>query len=93
MNAWIQESALKNAQKAKTSIFLKQIKHEFGDGGVSCALCRTHQTEICPYCFTEKIYNFVVQFGIDKKTVQEFLTHFNYDFDHTGYEKDAEENY
>lgn len=73
--------------------FAESLKEEFYSEGIQCVICRDNETPVCPYCFTEEIYTFIVESGGGKKFIEEFMTHFNYDFEHEGYEKDFEDNY
>jgi hypothetical protein len=47
---------------------------------------------MCPYCFTERIYNVIKELKIDEKEKcllrESFLSAFNFDFDRTGYSKE-----
>ena len=73
--------------------FANRVKNKFIDEGIECAICRSNQTSICPYCFTDRIYNFLNKLKVSKKVIKEFLTHFNYDFEHNGYSKEFEEEF
>ena len=83
-----------NAKTAdQISTFAKKAGNKFFDEGADCAICRKNQAGLCPYCFTNRIYNFLNKLKVSKKVIEEFLTHFNYDFDHKGYSKRFEEDF
>ena len=90
---WINGNITNNRVRSGIVRFAESLKDEFYSEGIACVICRDNETPICPYCFTEEIYTFIVKSGGDKKIIEEFMTHFNYDFEHAGYEKDFEENY
>lgn len=56
----------------------------------SCVVCTKNKVFMCPYCFTERIYNNLKQARIQKKILMDFLEAFNFDFEHNGYSKDME---
>ena len=57
---------------------------------VKCVACKG-EVFLCPYCFTEKVYKKLKAIARSRKAQKEFLSLFNFDFEHTGYSKDAEE--
>lgn len=52
-----------------------------------CILCKRKDVFLCPYCFTERIYNQLQDNKIKPALLSEFLTLFNFDLEHTGYSK------
>jgi hypothetical protein len=58
--------------------------------GIRCIKCGEETTNICPYCFTESIFRELVRMRVNKIILAEFLTFFNFDLDHRGYFKEAE---
>jgi hypothetical protein len=90
---WSEDNGFEKKLKRKIKRFTDSIKNRFTDEGVDCAICKNHQTSICPYCFTNKIYSFLQKLGVKRKILEEFLVYFNYDFEHTGYSKDFEEDF
>jgi len=62
----------------------------FNNNSQTCITCHKNSAYICPYCFTEHIYNLLKQARITKAILSEFLLLFNYDFEHTGYYKEGE---
>jgi hypothetical protein len=55
-----------------------------------CILCKRKDVFLCPYCFTERIYNRLKNARINSKILSNFLTLFNFDLEHTGYSKDIQ---
>jgi hypothetical protein len=56
-----------------------------------CIVCKRNTASICPYCFTNYVFILLKCMHAHREILREFLQFFNYDFDHTGYTKDAEE--
>ncbi len=81
-------------QKAKV---LKTIKdyvkkaNNLADESTTCISCRKQQASLCPYCFTNYVFNLLKKMKANRIILKEFLQFFNYDFEHTGYSKEAEE--
>lgn len=57
--------------------------------GITCASCQKQQAALCPYCFTEGIFNMLKKNKIDKMVVMDFLSTFNFDLKHEGYIQEA----
>jgi hypothetical protein len=93
MRIWIEENGFNRKIGREISEFANSIKNKFIDEGIDCAICKSNQTSICPYCFTSRIYNFLQKLNVKRKILEEFLTYFNYDFEHTGYSEDFEEEF
>ena len=75
--------------KYKVDIYLRH--HNLIQGkSKSCITCKTHKTHVCPYCFTEHLYNLIKEAGLGVRAMTEFLFMFNFDFEHKGYSKDLE---
>ncbi len=55
-----------------------------------CIACRRKRAAVCPYCFTEYALGLLKKLEVNKRVLVEFLQFFNFDFEHTGYTKDAE---
>lgn len=51
----------------------------------SCIICSCNRVYLCPYCFTEFVFNLMKSLGVEKKILGSFLFMFNFDFEHTGY--------
>jgi hypothetical protein len=57
--------------------------------GVNCVSCQKKQAALCPYCFTEGIFNLLKKSKIDKMVIMDFLSTFNFDLKHEGYIQEA----
>jgi hypothetical protein len=51
----------------------------------ACVHCGRNSVHICPYCFTEHLYNLIKETGAEVRALTEFLFIFNFDFRHSGY--------
>ncbi len=78
----------KIAPKLKT--FVNQVNNE-AVGAVNCVACGNKKAALCPYCFSEGIFKLLLKNKIDKNIVGDFLTIFNFDAEHQGYIKEAED--
>jgi len=56
-----------------------------------CIKCGNKTASVCPYCFTDKVLEELKKLEVNKIILREFFEFFNYDFEHTGYSKEAEE--
>jgi len=77
------KQAIKNEIK---NILKGNNEHDY----TKCIVCKGHDTFVCPYCFTERVYNSLKKARVGKKVLAEFLALFSFDLEHTGYAKDAE---
>jgi hypothetical protein len=59
------------------------------EGSVNCISCTTKKAALCPYCFTESIFNLLKKNKVDKMLIMDFLSTFNFDLKHEGYIQDA----
>lgn len=55
-----------------------------------CVTCGKLRASLCPYCFTNYVFNLLKNMKVNRIILKEFLQFFNYDFEHVGYSKDAE---
>ena len=55
-----------------------------------CITCKESTSYLCPYCFTEFLLNILKRIKVSRAILSEFFIFFNYDFEHTGYSKEAE---
>lgn len=55
-----------------------------------CVACGRQRASLCPYCFTNYIFNLLKSMKVNRIVLKEFLQFFNYDFEHVGYSKEAE---
>jgi len=56
-----------------------------------CLKCKNKRASVCPYCFTEHVLRELKRLDSNKIILKEFFEFFNFDLDHTGYSKEAEE--
>ena len=56
---------------------------------VNCAVCKKNNAALCPYCFTEGVFNLLKKSRVDKMIIMDFLSTFNFDLKHEGYIHDA----
>lgn len=91
---WLREQdniEIRKSLIAEISRFLKSNeKLAESPQAVRCVACGRNITILCPYCFTEIIYKKLKSLTKSKKLQADFLSLFNFDFEHTGYSKDAE---
>ncbi len=55
-----------------------------------CIKCKNNIASVCPYCFTEYVLRELKRIEANKIVLGEFFEFFNFDFDRTGYSKEAE---
>ncbi len=89
VEAWLDGTRLGNEVKKK----LNKVIDSDGLEGVKCAICKDEGISICPYCFTRHVYDALMSARVSKSIADEFLTFFNFDFEHNGYSKDFEEDF
>ena len=80
--------SIKKKMQPKVSKYVQEVNNNTLSG-VSCASCQKQQAALCPYCFTEGIFNMLRKSNIDKMVVMDFLSTFNFDLKHEGYIQDA----
>ncbi len=82
---WLNNKAQKILKKLDLEVSLiKKLNIEEKD---KCSICNK-DIDICPYCYTEILYELLKKER--KELIPEFLKFFNFDFDKTGYSKEAE---
>lgn len=71
---------------------LKVFLHRLNQNSyyTSCIKCSSKTTFVCPYCFTEYVLAELKKINSNKIILKEFFEFFNFDFEHTGYSKEAE---
>ncbi len=57
---------------------------------MACIACKKNRVFLCPYCFTESVYKKLRELNSNNKIMEEFMVYFNFDFEHSGYYRDAE---
>ncbi len=94
IKAWLDQANNKKLRRIVMQEIRKILNNSFISTFISnkCIKCKNYTSFMCPYCFTEKIYNAIKNSKIkNKKRIrEEFLTFFNFDFEHTGYGKELE---
>lgn len=89
IDAWLefQHGKIKKTVKNEIKKILKVNKeHDY----TKCIICRRKDVFLCPCCFTERIYNKLKKARVNPKILNNFLTLFNFDLEHTGYSKDMQ---
>ncbi len=56
-----------------------------------CIKCGSKTASVCPYCFTEEVLRELKRLEANKIILSEFFQFFNFDFEHIGYSREAEE--
>lgn len=76
---------------------LTKLKHYVSEvnndalGAINCVACSKKKAALCPYCFSEGFFEILKRNNIDKNVIGDFLTLFDFDAEHKGYIKDAQE--
>ena len=60
------------------------------EDSTTCVSCGQRKASLCPYCFTNYVFALLKCMDVHREILKEFFQFFNYDFDHTGYSKEAE---
>ena len=93
VEAWlssIDSYPLKDKIMKRIKEYVSTTKNIAGNS-TKCIACRKYTATLCPYCFTNYVFILLKCLGVNREILREFLQFFNYDFDHTGYSKEAEE--
>jgi hypothetical protein len=69
--------------------YVKEVNNE-ASSSLNCVSCNHQKAALCPYCFTEAIYNMLKKNGVDKMIIMDYLSTFNFDLKHEGYILDAQ---
>lgn len=78
--------------KKMVSKKIKSYKKKVDDlviHSINCVSCNKKKAALCPYCFTEGVYNLLKKANIDQVVLGDFLSIFNFDLKHEGYIQDA----
>ena len=75
----------------KIQQFLNEIEDKLIHDTTQCIKCGEKKTAICPYCFTDFVLKHLKKINANKIVLTEFFEFFNFDLDHKGYSKEAEE--
>ncbi|MEM4230530.1 MAG: hypothetical protein QXF25_01515 [Candidatus Pacearchaeota archaeon] len=87
IEVWLESHSSKIKTIVKNEI-KKILKFNKEHNHTKCILCKKKDVFLCPYCFTERIYNKLKNAKVNSKILNNFLTLFNFDLEHTGYSKD-----
>jgi len=74
--------------KKKIAPTLKKYIRELNNSavsGINCVSCKNKKAALCPYCFTEEIFNMLKRKSVDKMVIMDYLSTFNFDLKHEGY--------
>lgn len=90
VKAWLSSYPdIKKRMLPKISSFVKEVNDLIIDLTI-CVACRQNKAALCPYCFSDRIFRMLKKEKIAPSVIGDFLSTFNFDFDHTGYIKEAE---
>jgi hypothetical protein len=70
--------------------YLQKINNQTEEA-TACIKCKNKRASVCPYCFTEHVLGKLKKLEVNHIVLKEFFEFFNFDFNHTGYSKEAEE--
>lgn len=93
VEAWLSSVSsypLKNEILEEIKNYVEKTNNLKGKSTI-CVSCKLPRASLCPYCFTNYVFNLLKTSKVNRIILKEFLQFFNYDFDHTGYSQDAEE--
>ena len=92
IEAWLTlYPSLKQELMPKLENYLKKANNKITNYGTRCIKCKINRAFVCPYCFTEYVFNELIDMGAEKIILKEFFEFFNFDFGHKGYTRLAEE--
>ena len=93
IEAWLRAGNLSEKEKGIFRDALNKIlnaNYKLEGASSQCIICGEPDDYMCPYCFTEKIYDSLARKGVSKATIAQFVRIFNFDFDRTGYSREVE---
>lgn len=92
IEAWLTlYPSLKNELLPRLKKYLSKIKNKITNYGMECIKCGDNRAFVCTYCFTEHVFNELQKIKAEKIILKEFFEFFNFDLEHKGYTKQAEE--
>jgi len=87
---WIKKFPKEQSQiQRDVKKFLRGHK-KFNEHSQTCVACGQNSAYLCPYCFTEYLYQKSKEAGLGVRALTEFLFIFNFDFKHNGYSQELE---
>jgi len=81
---------LRKELRPKIEEYLKKVDNKINES-TRCLKCGSTRTSVCPYCFTKFVFDELEKIGANRRILKEFFEFFNFDLEHTGYTKHAEE--
>ena len=70
---------------------LDNINNHITNYGTICIKCNRNSAYVCAYCFTEFVFYELKNLNVEKFIINEFFEFFNFDLEHAGYSKEAEQ--
>lgn len=91
IEAWLSNypSEIRNKIVRRLKNYIKEIGSITG-ATTKCIICKKARVSLCPYCFTAHVLEELKKAKVSNIILREFLQFFNFDFEHTGYSKEAE---
>ena len=80
---------LKNQLLYRIKSYINRI-YIYSNSITKCIKCNQNTTFLCPYCFTNYVLEELKLINVNNIVLTEFFEFFNFDFDHSGYYKEAE---
>jgi len=91
INKWLAfYPSIKKKIAPKIKKYIQEVNNE-AVGALNCVACNKKKAALCPYCFTEGVFNILKRTAINKNVLGEFLVYFNFDSKKEGYIQEAEE--
>jgi len=92
IEAWLTlYPTLRRELLSKLNEYLNKTHNKITNYGTRCIKCKMQRAYVCPYCFTEFVFKELIEINAEKLVLREFFEFFNFDLDHKGYSKIAEE--
>lgn len=84
------EKVMKISREIKKFIETDTVLAKSINNHQACIICKDSTSYLCPYCFTDFLLKILKKVKVKREIMTEFFTFFNYDFEHTGYSREAE---
>lgn len=65
------------------SNYLGEVENNVQD--ITCACCKKNYAALCPYCFSEGVFNVLKQKKVDLMVIMDYLSTFRFDENHENY--------
>lgn len=82
---------LKKEILPKINNYLKKTLNRITTYGTECIKCKKNRASVCPYCFTEYVFDKLQEINTSKLILREFVEFFNFDLEFKGYYKEFEQ--